>query len=238
MISTGAKPASAAPERSATVTADVSIPVVLYHVVTTNPTGRYQHDLAKFTAEMAYLHDNGYTPLSADEYHSVMTSRTAPPAKPILLTFDDSTADFASNVVPVLQRYGFPSIQFAVSDWVDTAGHLTSAQLATLSNQRVAIENHTKDHQDLSTQTYDQAYASIVACDTFITAVTGRKPTFLAYPYGRTDADAQAAARAAGVTMAFTVASGKTTPADNFLALNRILITSSDTVDTFAKKIG
>ncbi|HEX8439445.1 hypothetical protein, partial [Archangium sp.] len=94
---------SASPE---VTTSTVSIPVLCYHVVSTNPSGRYQLALSKFQEQMAYLASNGFTTLSADEYYSIMTLQTPAPAKPILLTFDDSTADFATHVVPVLRQYG------------------------------------------------------------------------------------------------------------------------------------
>ncbi len=216
---------------------DVSIPVLCYHVVSTNPSGRYQLSLTKFKEQMAYLANNGFTTLSIDEYYSIMTLQTPAPAKPILLTFDDSTADFVTNVVPVLEQHGFKATQFAVSGWVNTAGYLTSAQLQTLAREGYDIQNHTQTHADLSRLAYAAAYAEVSSADRFITEVTAKKPEFLAYPYGRTDANAQAALQAAGVKMAFTVAAGKTTPADNFLALNRNMIVSSETMASFIKKV-
>jgi peptidoglycan/xylan/chitin deacetylase (PgdA/CDA1 family) len=216
---------------------NISIPVLCYHVVSTNPSGRYQLSLAKFQEQMAYLASNGFTTLSMDEYYSVMTLQTPAPAKPIVLTFDDNTADFATHVVPVLQQYGFKATQFAVSGWVNNPGYLTSAQLQSLAAQGYDIQNHTQTHTDLSTMTYAGAYAEVNNADSFITSVTGKKPEFLAYPYGRTDATAQTALQDVGVKMAFTVAAGKTTPADNFLALNRLMIVSSETLSSFIKKV-
>ncbi len=221
----------------ATALADVSIPVLCYHVVSTTPSGRYQLSLAKFEQQMAYLAANGYTPLTADEYHAVMTGQMPSPAKPILLTFDDGTADFATTVVPVLERHGFPATQFAVSDWVDTPGKLSSTQLASLHAQGYDVENHTRTHEDLSSLTYAAAYEEVSTADRFLTGVTGEKPELLAYPYGRYDATAQQALREVGVTMAFTVSGGKTTPADDFLALNRNMIVSSETMDSFVRKV-
>jgi peptidoglycan/xylan/chitin deacetylase (PgdA/CDA1 family) len=230
--------ASVAPSASFDATAStVSIPVLCYHVVSTNPSGRYQLSLTKFQEQMAYLASNGYTTLSADEYYSIMTLQTPAPAKPILLTFDDSTVDFATHVVPVLKQYGFKAIQFAVSGWVNNPGYLTSAQLRSLATEGYDIQNHTQTHSDLSTLTYADAYAEASSADGFITSATGKKPEFLAYPYGRTDAIAQTALQDVGVKMAFTVSSGKTTPADNFLALNRIMIVSSETLSSFIKKV-
>lgn len=229
--------AAAQPAASDAIAVNVSIPVLCYHVVSTSPSGRYQLSLTKFREQMAYLASNGFTTLSVDEYYSIMTLQTPAPARPILLTFDDSTSDFVTNVVPVLKQYGFKATQFVVSGWVNTAGHLTSAQLQTLAAEGYDIQNHTQTHADLSTLAYAAAYAEVNSADSFITGVTGKKPQFLAYPYGRTDATAQTALRDVGVKMAFTVSGGKTTPADNFLALNRNIIVSSETMSSFIKKV-
>jgi peptidoglycan/xylan/chitin deacetylase (PgdA/CDA1 family) len=238
LVLPAAAPASESRATSpAALVTDISIPVLCYHVVSTNPSGRYQLSLAKFQEQMAYLASNGFTTLSADEYYSIMTLQTPAPAKPILLTFDDNTADFATNVVPVLQQYGFKAIQFAVSSWVNNPGYLTSAQLQSLATQGYDIQNHTVTHADLSTLAYADAFAEVSGADSFITSVTGKKPEFLAYPYGRNDATAQTALRDVGVKMAFTVAAGKTTPADDFLALNRLMIVSSETLSSFMKKV-
>lgn len=225
--------AATTPQAAATT---VSIPVLCYHVVSTTPSGRYQLDLGKFKEQMAYLASNGYTPLSMDQYYAVMTGAAVSPAKPVVLTFDDSTSDFATNVVPVLQQYGFAATEFAVSSWVDTAGHLSSAQLGSLAAS-YDIQNHTVTHNDLSTMSYAAAYNEISGAGSFIAGATGKSPQFLAYPYGRFGADTQAAARDAGVKMAFTASGGKTTPADDFLALNRYIVPSSETLSSFIKKV-
>jgi peptidoglycan/xylan/chitin deacetylase (PgdA/CDA1 family) len=233
LLATTTPVTAAAPAPSST---SISIPVLAYHVVTDAPSGRYQLSTAKFAEQMAYLAANGYTTLSADEYRSIMTLQAPAPAKPILLTFDDGTSDFATHVVPVLQQYGFKAVQFAVSDWVGTPGHLTSAQLAALP-ATVDVENHTKDHNDLSTLTYQAAYSSVTTADAVLTGIKGSRPEYLAYPYGRYDADAQRALRDAGIQMAFTVSGGKTSPGDDLLALNRNMIVSSETLSSFLKKI-
>jgi peptidoglycan/xylan/chitin deacetylase (PgdA/CDA1 family) len=233
LLATTTPVTAAAPAPSST---SISIPVLAYHVVTDAPSGRYQLSTAKFAEQMAYLAANGYTTLSADEYRSIMTLQAPAPAKPILLTFDDGTSDFVTHVVPVLQQYGFKAVQFAVSDWVGTPGHLTAAQLAALP-ATVDVENHTKDHNDLSTLTYQAAYSSVTTADAVLTGIKGSRTEYLAYPYGRYDADAQRALRDAGIQMAFTVSGGKTSPGDDLLALNRNMIVSSETMSSFLKKI-
>ncbi len=230
-------PAAAAESSQPTALADVSIPVLCYHVVSDNPSGRYQLSLTKFREQMSYLAAHGYTALTADEYQAVMTGQVAAPPKPILLTFDDGTADFATNVVPVLDQHGFPATQFAVSEWVGTPGKLTAAQLTALHQQGHDVQNHTATHEDLSSLSHAAALQEVSTADRFITGTTGEKPELFAYPYGRYDADAQQALRDVGITMAFTVSGGKTSPTDDFLALNRNMIVSSETMSSFVKKV-
>ena|SRR3712207_5674677 len=233
LLATTTPVTAAAPAPSST---SISIPVLAYHVVSDAPSGRYQLSTAKFAEQMAYLAANGYTTLSADEYRSIMTLQAPAPAKPILLTFDDGTSDFVTHVVPVLQQHGFKAVQFAVSDWVGTPGRMTAAQLAALP-ATIDVENHTKDHNDLSTLTYEAAYSSVTTADAVLTGIKGSRTEYLAYPYGRYDADAQRALRDAGIQLAFTVSAGKTSPGDDLLALNRNMIVSSETMSSFVKKI-
>lgn len=225
-------PAPAAMAQSGPIT----IPVLCYHVVSPSPSGRYQLSLAKFREQMLYLKDNGFTPLSIDEYHAVMTRQSAVPPKPILLTFDDGTSDFATHVVPVLQQHGFKATQFAVSNWVNGAGYMSSAQLGSLASS-YDIQNHTESHPRLTSLSYAAAYGEIVRASDRIAGWTGKRPEFLAFPYGATDSTVQNAARDNGIKMAFTVSGQKSTSAMNFLALPRYLIPSSETLSSFAKKV-
>lgn len=214
----------------------ITIPVLCYHGVNANPSGRYQLSVAKFQEQMAYLKNNGFTPLTIDQYYSIMTRQTAAPSKPILLTFDDSFADFATNVVPVLQQHGFKATQFIVTSWVGTPNHLTSSQIANLA-VNYDMQNHSDTHERLTSLNYAGAYGEIVRASDRIQAWAGKRPEYLAYPYGATDSGVQQAARDNGIKMAFTVAGQKSTSAMNFLALPRYTIVSSETLSSFAKKV-
>ena len=224
------------PWQAAMAQTTITIPVLCYHGVNSSPSGRYELSTTKFQEQMSYLTNNGFTPLSIDDYYRVITRQIAAPAKPILLTFDDSFADFATIVAPILQQHGFKGTQFVVSSWVNTANHLSSSQIATLAAS-YDIQNHTDTHPRLTSQNYAGAYGEIVRASDRIQAWAAKRPEFLAYPYGATDANAQQAARDNGIKMAFTVSGQKSTSAMNFLALPRYTIVSSETLSSFAKKV-
>lgn len=237
LLSITASASAAPPSGGGETPSGIMVPVVVYHVVSDAPSGRYQISTTKFKEQMDYLHTNGYTTLSMDEYYSIMTLQTAPPTKPILLTFDDNTADFYTNVYPILKQYGMKAAQFAVSDWVGQTGYLTNSQITEIIANNITIQNHTKDHSDLSTLSYDRQYASVSAADTSLTSITSKKPEYIAYPYGRNNADTIAVAQSLGIKMGFKVGGGKTTPADNLYELGRAMVVSSDTLSSYINKI-
>jgi endo-1,4-beta-xylanase len=217
---------------------EVKVPVVLYHVITSNPSGDYQYSLDKFKAHMKYLHDNGYTTLSAAQYRDTILNGAAAPAKPILLTFDDGTPDFYTNAYPILKQYGMKATQFIVNDWINGYA-MTTAQLQELAaDPNIDLQNHTKTHTDLRTVTKEAAAAEIAANNQYLLSITGKEPYMLAYPYGGYHTDTKAAAQEHGITLAFKVGSGITRPTDDKLALGREMILANDTLSTFAAKIG
>lgn len=226
---------AARPVQPPTTTGGV-IPVLCYHVIDT-VTSHYSTTVANFKDQMAYLNSNGYTTLSAEEYYNIMSGAATAPAKPILLTFDDSTSDFYNNAYPVLKQYGMKAIEFAVSNWIDTPGKLTTAQLQTLAANNIDIQNHSTNHEYFSRLTYDQQFAAINDSNAKIASITGKTPQYLAYPYGDYDADTIAIAKSLGMKMAFVVGNGLTTPATDKFTLGRNMILSADSISTFIRKI-
>lgn len=212
------------------------IPVLLYHVVTPNPSGTYQFSLTEFKNDMAYLKNNGYTALSINQYYSILNGTSSPPTKPVLLTFDDSTSDFYTNVYPVLKQYGFKATQFAVSDWINTSGHLTSAQLQTLSANGIDIENHTTNHKAL-TSDWNTQYSAINNANIKIKSITNHDSSSVAYPYGNYNSTTTSILQNLGYKGGFTVSGGLSSSDNNKYKLPRIVIANGDSISVFSRKL-
>ncbi|WP_239619073.1 endo-1,4-beta-xylanase [Cohnella mopanensis] len=221
----------------------VKVPVVLYHKVNdiAESGNDYQTTTDLFKKQMKYLVDNGYTTLSAQQYFNIISGIDTPPAKPILLTFDDGTPDFYNNAWPVLKQNNMKAIQFIVSDWIgDNKYGMTTAQLQELAGDpNLDLQNHTQSHKNLTTE-MDKvaAEADIAAGNAFLKSITGKDPWVLAYPYGSNNADVKQAATNKGIKIAFKVGDGITTPNSDKLALGREMVLINDTLATFAAKIG
>ncbi|GGA19503.1 endo-1,4-beta-xylanase [Paenibacillus physcomitrellae] len=219
------------------------IPVLLYHVISDNPQGEYQFSTDQFEQQMKYLHDNGYTTLTADQYVDIVADGQAAPDHPILLTFDDATPDFISNALPILKKYDFNSVQFVVSDWIGGGYSMTKAQLQELANESsVSLENHSKTHNNDISQggvwtnqiTKDQALDEVEAASTFLQDITGKPSVLFAYPYGAYNQEAKDALKDSGIQVGFKAGPGDEGP----YAMGRILIKNGDTLSTFASAIG
>lgn len=217
--------------------ASATVPVILYHVITDNPSGDYQYSTANFKKQMKYLNDNGYTTVSAEQYVDIIVNGETAPSKPILLTFDDATPDFITNALPVLTQYNMKAVSFVIQDNIGSWG-MTLSQLNTLKNNpNISLQNHTKTHDQAvwtTSITKATAAAEIQSANTFLKGITGKDPILLAYPYGNYNADVKAAATENGINVGFKAWSGD----DDALAMGRILIKKDDTLNTFAAAIG
>jgi len=59
---------------SAKAATNAKVPVLLYHVVSSNPSSssQYEFSLTEFKKQMEYLKANGYTTLSIDQYYNII----------------------------------------------------------------------------------------------------------------------------------------------------------------------
>lgn len=88
-----AAPPPPAPPDPAAVGADElgEVPILMYHQITSAPTGEYDQSPAEFRAELDRLYREGYRPITTAQYISGEIDIPAG-THPVVLTFDDSTA--------------------------------------------------------------------------------------------------------------------------------------------------
>ena len=69
---------------------------------------------AAFSRKLAHLAENGYVTLSADEHLAVLRGQREPPARGVVLTFDDGRGSVWSVAAPLLQKHGMKAVVFIV----------------------------------------------------------------------------------------------------------------------------
>lgn len=91
---------------------------LVYHDVTPDP-GREVFNVSRstFVAQMDYLKQHGYRPISLDILDKVMRGKADLPDKAVLLTFDDAMRSYGEFVAPLMKLYGYPTVVSVVAAW-------------------------------------------------------------------------------------------------------------------------
>lgn len=210
-----------------TATSD-RIPVLMYHhLVEDAPQGSAELHVDCFEAQMAFLAEHGYRPLTLDEFVAFHAAGSFP-ARSLLITFDDGYRSFRELAFPVLERYGFAAVIFPV---VSTRPGLQRIELfsehlsfhdlrsMTAAGGVIDVGSHSYDlHLELADgvpaalrQPQETAleHAGRVRDDLTLSRLllqqqTDQDVTALAWPYGVTSAAATAIAAEVGFMLQFT----------------------------------
>ncbi len=137
------------------------VPILMYHEIATRSqtASRLAVPPGVFAAQLAFLHAEGFTTLTASALAAAVTDGTAArgtvaggavaggavaggavagggpvgragfPARPVVLTFDDGFADFHREALPLLQHYGFTATLFVTTGWIHDAGPYAAGRM-------------------------------------------------------------------------------------------------------------
>lgn len=169
------------------------VPILMYHYISEPPADAdiYRTDLSvapeNFRQQMAYLAENGYTPIDLYQLSAAVTSQIELPEKPVILTFDDGYLDNYENAFPILQEFDFIGTFFIITDLADQGaeGYATWEQLEEMAAAGMRLESHTKSHPDLTTLGRDGVIFQALGSQETIAAHIGYTPRYLCYPGGR-----------------------------------------------------
>jgi peptidoglycan/xylan/chitin deacetylase (PgdA/CDA1 family) len=231
-------PVPAIPERA-------QVPILMYHYVSDVPPGadRMRRDLTvtpdKFRAQLQYLADAGYHPITLTDLHLYLAQGYPLPDKPVVLTFDDGYRDAYEIVFPMLLDFGFPGTFFVLATPMhqESVDYITWAQAKEMSDAGMAIEGHGRDHMDLRGRPNDFLVYQILGIQEAIHYHTGRLPRFFAYPSGQYDANTIAVLESAGYWGAVTTEWGDEHTLENGFVMPRMRIRGADTLASFIDKL-
>jgi len=219
---------------------DAGVVILMYHGLDA-PFGQ---DPARFEAQMQYLDDQGYETMTLDDLQSwIETGLPEPPAKPIVLTFDDNYLSIYTVAYPVLKAHGFVGINYAHSNYVGVApggspatgyDHADWTECGTMETDGVIFtESHTKTHPNLTSLSETAAREELAGSKAAIEANLSKTCRHLAYPYGGYNASVIALAQEAGYETAVTTNSGVNTRSTPLMELYRFGVNPSTAMETF-----
>jgi peptidoglycan/xylan/chitin deacetylase (PgdA/CDA1 family) len=219
----------------------VQVPILMYHYVSELPPNpdSYRLDLTvppeSFRAQLQYLADVGYHPVSLTDVYMHLTQGYPLPEKPIVLTFDDGYRDAYEVVFPLLLDYGFTATFFVLATpaHFESPEYLTWDHMKEMSDAGMDIQAHGRDHVDLRGRSYDYLVYQTLGIQEAIHHHTGRLPRFFCYPSGRYDDNVIAVLESIGYWGAVTTEWGNVHTRDNMFLMPRVRVRGRGTLAGF-----
>lgn len=233
-----------------------SIPILMYHSIAdesetgVHPYYRTSTSPETFSAQMQYLHENGYRTCSPGELINFLRQGSSKDMKLVAITFDDGYSDFYSNAFPVLSRYDFSATIYLPTAYIgDTHQQfkgrecLTWAQVNEMADFGMSFGSHTVTHPQLRTLQTDAIEKEIVESKHRIEEKTGRAVNAFAYPYAfpQTEVAFKKTLRSlllgAGYQYGVCTTVGCVGPSTDPLFMARLPVNSSDDTKLFRAKL-
>jgi len=185
------KPTATAPE----ILAKKQVPILCYHQIRawraadSESTKDYVVAPETFKEHIKMLADSGYHTILPDELLAYLSTGAKLPAKPIMLTFDDTDVEQFTLAAPELKKYDFKGVFFIMTVSIGRPRYMSSDQIKSLSDAGHVIASHTWDHQNFKKYTAEDWIAQVDKPTKRLEEITGKKITYFAYPFGLWNAD-------------------------------------------------
>jgi peptidoglycan/xylan/chitin deacetylase (PgdA/CDA1 family) len=217
----------------------------MYHYVSELPENAdvYRRNLtvnpADFEAQMQYLAEANYHPITLTDLYLHLTEGRALPENPIVLTFDDGYRDAYTVVFPTLQRYDFVATFFilATPAHQEHPAYLTWEMIDEMAAAGMAMQGHGRDHVDLRGLSYEMLIYQMMGVKEALEQHTGQTVSFFCYPSGRYDANTIAVLEQIGYLGAVTTQHGRVHTRYDLFTLDRVRISGSDSLEGFIYKL-
>jgi len=221
------------------------IPVLMYHRVTTaipaTPNGRrFIVPPAKFDAQMNWLQQHGYHPITQTTLFRALADDGRLPDKPVVITVDDGYVDGVHAILSglVTRTRRWPAAFFIITGRIGRGPFLSWPDLHLLESAGMDIGSHTVFHTPLAQLTPAQLRFELTRSRATLAAGLGHPIDWFAYPYGSVDVSAQAAVEKAGYLLAYTTVPGTWLSISQRVALPRISVPGTETLAQFAAALG
>ena len=225
------------------------VPILMYHSISGNASSKFRQftvSPALFAEQMAYLHQQAYTPITVTQYVRAQFQReTELPEHPIVLTFDDGFADFLTAALPVLTQYNFAATLYVstafvggTSRWLrreEETGRLmlTWEQLAEISSCGIECGAHSHNHRQLDILPNPAAWDEIMQSKKLLEDHLRQEVFSFAYPFGYQSAQVRQLVREAGYTSACAVKHRMSSENDEAFSLARLMVSADTNMEEY-----
>lgn len=169
-----------------------TVPILMYHACSHSYLGDpslcvWPEDIE---AQLTYMEENGYTTIFFEDLAEIDLYE-----KPVIMTFDDGTIDNYLELYPIIKEHNAKITIFMMTSGLKPSNEkfLNAEHLREMSESGcVSIQSHTVNHNYLDWRGPAELIYELEQSKLDIMRATGKEPFVLAYPCGRTDAEATA----------------------------------------------
>jgi len=205
---------------AATILARPQVPVLCYHHIKDGkPTNDYTVNAETFRQQMQMLADSGYHSILPDQYYDYLVYGKPLPAKPFMITYDDTDLEQFTIGKTEMDKHGFKGVYFIMTISIGRPRYMNKEQIKQLSDEGNVVASHTWRHDRvdkyLTTPHIDRDTKKIVNNDWDLQLVETRKNLeniigkdiqYFAYPFGVWKHDGIPEIQKRGIKMAFQLA--------------------------------
>jgi len=193
----------------------VDVPTLMYHHIQDLQVAKAAHQEKLtvgtnfFSEYMDYLRDHHYSVIAMQDLVDFFDHGKALPPKPILLTFDDGYADFATDAWPLLQSHGFKATMFLPTGLLEKSGYLQWSTIADIEKENlVLMANHTYSHHTMRSS-LSIITTEITLSEKDLKAHHLDEPQIFAYPYGENSDQSEQFLKQQDYKLGFTTKHGR-----------------------------
>lgn len=175
---------------AATILNRQQVPILCYHQVrdykaSDSKTARdYIVPVASFRDQMQSLADSGYHAILPGELYDYLVGGKQLPAKPVMITFDDTRLDQYTAALPELNKHGYKAVFFIMTVALGKPGYMSREQVKQLADEGHTIGSHTYDHKNVKQYVVDDWVEQIQEPSNQLQTITGKPVEYFAYPFG------------------------------------------------------
>ena len=202
----------AAPKKMAdlaTILAKKQVPVLCYHHIRPARAGEsenmksYSVSPEGFASQMKALHDSGFQTILPDQLYEYLVHDGVLPAKPVMLTFDDTDEEQYSIGATEMNKYDFKGVYFIMTISMNRPRYMSKEQIKNLADSGHVIAGHTWDHHMVTKYTGADWDIQLLKPQKQLEAITGKPVKYFAYPFGLWNKAAIPEIKSRGYDLAF-----------------------------------
>jgi len=206
------------------------VPILMYHVIASPPSGAPFPGLyvtpSEFAAQMGALKQAGWHAVTLDQVDAYWHRGARLPAgKPLVLTFDNGYQSQFTQALPVLRGLGWAADEnIQISGLPPSQGGLTRAQVRGLIAAGWELDTQGYSHADLIALDPQQLHSEVVVARGVLQRRYGVPVNWFCYPSGHYDATVISAVKEAGYKGSTTVVPGWAHRSDDSYTLARLRV--------------